>query len=213
MSNIVKFHDQELRVIDLEGQRWLNAFQIGTGLGFSNPGNAIRKIYHHHKSEFTPDMTTLIELPTTTGPKMTRIFSARGAALLAMLAKTERAAEFRAWVLDVLEQRVDCPVKPGNDGKGDLGILLTGTQKPHGWDIWPHVARYAALGLDGGEIARLLDRKTNYIQKTAQAMRRAGLSIPALRGRPSRPLLPLSSPSLVAAPPAPQMTGKVGGVS
>lgn len=189
MPNIVKFQDHNLDVTDLNGQAWLRAFQIGTALGFSNPNTAIRKIFHHHKSEFTPDMTTVLELPTAGGMQMTRIFSARGAALLAMLAKTDRAAEFRGWVLDVLEARTE--VRSQRSEEKGLSAVLTGTKKPYGWDIWPHVAHYARLGLDAAEISRLLDRKKDYISKTLQAMRKAGaIASHALTGRPMRPLLP-----------------------
>lgn len=45
-------------------------------------------------------MTTGVRLTTVTGEKETRIFSLRGAHLLAMFARTEIAKQFRKWILN-----------------------------------------------------------------------------------------------------------------
>ena len=52
-------------------------------------------------------MTALVDMQTKGGLQKARIFSLRGAHLLGMLARTERAKEFRRWALDVLESHVD----------------------------------------------------------------------------------------------------------
>lgn len=54
-------------------------------------------------------MTALIDLPTKGGIQQVRIFSLRGAHLLAMFARTKVAKEFRHWVLDVLEGEAEAP--------------------------------------------------------------------------------------------------------
>ena len=48
------------------------------------------------------------------GLQQVRVFSLRGAHLLGMLARTEKAKEFRRWVLDVIESHND-----------EMGILTT----------------------------------------------------------------------------------------
>jgi len=105
MTNIITFKNIEMDVIDHDGQRWLDAVQIGSTLGLANPRKATRKIFSRHEAEFTPDMTAVIKLPTPGGPQMTRIFSPRGAWLLGFFARTKVAAEFRKWVLDVLDNK------------------------------------------------------------------------------------------------------------
>ena len=52
-------------------------------------------------------MTALIEVPTAGGIQTVRVFSLRGAHLLGMLARSERAKEFRRWVLDTIERHYD----------------------------------------------------------------------------------------------------------
>jgi hypothetical protein len=49
-------------------------------------------------------MTALVKLPTGGGEQETRIFSLRGAHLLGMFARTPIAADFRRWVLDILDK-------------------------------------------------------------------------------------------------------------
>ena len=102
MTNLVTFQQTELEVIDLNGQKWLRASQIARALGYDNTSR-IADLYRRNKAEFTPEMITTIELPTAGGFQLTRIYSARGAKMLAIFARTEIAAEFRKWILDVLE--------------------------------------------------------------------------------------------------------------
>ena len=59
-------------------------------------------------------MTQLVEIQTAGGLQQVRVFSLRGAHLLGMLARTEKAKEFRRWVLDVIESHND-----------EIGILTT----------------------------------------------------------------------------------------
>jgi len=51
-------------------------------------------------------MTRLIEMDTAGGKQQTRVFSLRGAHLLGMFARTEKAKAFRKWVLDILDREV-----------------------------------------------------------------------------------------------------------
>ena len=106
------FEGIELSIVDHDGIRWLTADDIGKALGYSNarkysqtasPSGRIADIYRRHANEFRKDMTDMLELPTTGGRQKVRVFSPRGCHLIAMFARTERAAAFRRWVLDVLE--------------------------------------------------------------------------------------------------------------
>lgn len=97
------FHDQQLDVVDRNNQPWLRLPQIGAALGYAQ-AHKVQKVYERHAAEFTDSMTAIVRLPTAGGEQDVRIFSLRGAHLLAMFARTERAAEFRRWVLDILDQ-------------------------------------------------------------------------------------------------------------
>ncbi|WP_445402300.1 BRO-N domain-containing protein [Zobellella sp. An-6] len=96
-------------MVDHHGQPWLQAAQIAQALGYANE-NAISRIYRRNAGEFTPCMTERVKLALSGNlQKEVRIFSLRGAHLLAMFSRTEVAAEFRRWVLDVLDHQ---PVAP-----------------------------------------------------------------------------------------------------
>jgi len=113
------FHDTQFDIVDRNGQPWLRGYQIGTTLGYSNPGKKIHELYTRHADEFSESMTALVKLPDLnpqTGDagqlREVRIFSLRGAHLLAMFARTKVAKEFRRWVLDVLEGIAIAPANP-----------------------------------------------------------------------------------------------------
>lgn len=104
------FHNTQFDIVDRSGQPWLRANQIGLALDYSD-GKAIQRIYARHKDEFTDAMTGVVKLTTPSGEQETRVFSLRGAHLLAMFARTAVAKEFRHWVLDVLEGEAEAPTK------------------------------------------------------------------------------------------------------
>lgn len=104
------FQSTQLDIIARDGQQWLRSPQIGDALGYAKAGRiSIDKLYQKHAAEFTGSMTALVKLRTKGGMQEVRIFSLRGAHLLGMFARTEKAAEFRRWVLDILEGQ---PVEP-----------------------------------------------------------------------------------------------------
>lgn len=103
----LSFHDTKFEVVDLDGEPWLRCPQIGDALGYVKDGRvAIDKLYKANAGEFTEAMTQVIDLPSVGGIQKTRVFSLRGAHLLGMFARTDRAVEFRHWVLDILDGRV-----------------------------------------------------------------------------------------------------------
>ena len=110
-TRTLRFHSAALPIIRRDGEVWLRLFHIGSALGYKNPSMLVR-IYQQHAAEFTDRMTQLVTLPTAGGPQEVRLFSLRGAHLLAMFARTERAAEFRRWVLDVLDAQAGGPAAP-----------------------------------------------------------------------------------------------------
>ncbi|MGM1347648.1 BRO-N domain-containing protein [Serratia liquefaciens] len=84
---------------------WLTASQIGYALQYADD-KAVQRIYSRHADEFTDKMTGVVNLTTPSGTQATRVFSLRGAHLIAMFARTKVAKEFRRWVLDILDQEV-----------------------------------------------------------------------------------------------------------
>jgi prophage antirepressor-like protein len=112
MKSLV-FHNTTFHPVVRNGQPWLTAAEIAEALGYSR-ADKITQLYARNKEEFTPAMTAVVENPKmrftaeskTYGhlQEKVRIFSLRGAHLIGMFARTKLAAEFRRWVLDILDQ-------------------------------------------------------------------------------------------------------------
>lgn len=100
------FQNTTLSVINQNNQIWLTTKEIGKGLGYRNPSADIANLYDRNADEFTAEMTALVEMQTAGGIQKVRIFSLRGAHLIAMFARTKIAKEFRKWILDVLDKEV-----------------------------------------------------------------------------------------------------------
>ncbi|MFH1806845.1 MAG: BRO family protein [Pseudomonadota bacterium] len=100
----LNFQNTELSIIDRDGVPWVTGPDIARALGCAR-ADTISRIYGRNREEFTDEMSRTVKL-TLRGqiaPASHRIFSPRGAQLIAMLAKTPKAKDFRRWVLDVLE--------------------------------------------------------------------------------------------------------------
>lgn len=104
-SVTLTFQNQPLDLLEFDNDQWIRGHQIGGALGYSpdRVSDLISKLYARNEAEFTEHMTRVIELPTAGGVQQVRVFTLRGAHLLGMLARTEVAAAFRRWILDVLD--------------------------------------------------------------------------------------------------------------
>ena len=100
------FQNKTLSVINQHNQTYITASDLGNALEYSHPIQNVTKIYDRNADEFTAEMTALIEMPTAGGLQKVRIFSLRGAHLIAMFARTKVAKDFRKWVLDILDREI-----------------------------------------------------------------------------------------------------------
>lgn len=100
------FQNTTLSVINQHNQTFITANDLGLALEYAMPMQAILKIYDRNADEFTAEMTALVEMPTAGGIQKVRIFSLRGAHLIAMFARTKVAKDFRKWVLDILDREI-----------------------------------------------------------------------------------------------------------
>lgn len=100
------FQNTALSVINKNNQSFLTSSELGKALQYANPLQSVTNLYNSNADEFTPEMTALIEMQTAGGKQQVRIFSLRGAHLIAMFARTKVAKEFRRWVLDILDKEV-----------------------------------------------------------------------------------------------------------
>lgn len=98
------FDGREIKTVTRDGQLWMSGNEIGLALEYACPDSAIKKLYNRVSDEFTPTMTRIIKVMTSGGRQAVRFFSLRGAHLLAMFARTDKAKAFRVWVLNILDK-------------------------------------------------------------------------------------------------------------
>jgi hypothetical protein len=109
MSNQLVFKSHTLEAIEHEGKYWFTAATLATALEYADT-KRVTVLYNRNSDEFTPGMSEVIKLSTSGNLLVSRrIFSLRGAHLIAMFASTPVAKEFRRWVLDLIEKETTIP--------------------------------------------------------------------------------------------------------
>lgn len=158
------FDGQQVEVVILGNQRFVAASQVGRALGFQDPVRAMSKLFTRNQREFESDMTFLVEIDGAGGRQLTRVYSARGAALIAMKAQTPKGEAFRRWVLDVLEGKAeageDVPVQAGELTPTVLYRLRVQFME---YPKMRALIRYRTAGLGRKEIAKLLEVSGSYV--------------------------------------------------
>lgn len=94
-----------------DGQMWLTSTELAKVLEYKKT-DAISQIYARNSDEFTPSMTMTLNLSVnginnSLRNKVVRVYSLRGAHLIAMFASTSVAKEFRKWALDILDREIE----------------------------------------------------------------------------------------------------------
>lgn len=107
------FRNTVLETISHSGQIWFTSTELAKALEYSSV-KSVTNLYNQNRDEFTEGMSLVID-SVTNGINNSlrkiglRIFSLRGAHLIAMFANTPIAKEFRKWVLDILDREVGHP--------------------------------------------------------------------------------------------------------
>lgn len=92
------------------GSIWFTSTELAKALGYKKT-DAISQIYARNADEFSESMSLTLNMKVnginnSLRKKKVRVFSLRGAHLIAMFATTTVAKEFRRWVLDILDREV-----------------------------------------------------------------------------------------------------------
>ncbi|HBX1840274.1 Phage anti-repressor protein [Klebsiella pneumoniae] len=104
------FHGVTLNPVENVTGVWLTSADIAKAIGYKST-KSISNLFAQYEDEFSQGMTMVIESVTngingSTRRMKVRVFSLRGAHLIAMFARTPVAKEFRRWVLDILDREV-----------------------------------------------------------------------------------------------------------
>lgn len=106
-NNQLTFHNTNFNAVQDKGQIWLTSSELAKALEYSS-SKSISTLFSRNADEFSPAMTQVIEMMTSGNyRKKVRLFSIRGAHLIAMFSTTPVAKEFRKWALDVLDNEVE----------------------------------------------------------------------------------------------------------
>ncbi|HGA2745796.1 TPA: Bro-N domain-containing protein [Enterobacter roggenkampii] len=108
-SNL-NFHGVSLSPVDSVSGVWLTSSDIAKALGYAS-SKSVSTIYSRNSDDFASSMSMVIKMKTiginnNLREKSVRVFSLRGCHLIAMFATTDKAKEFRRWVLDILDREV-----------------------------------------------------------------------------------------------------------
>lgn len=155
-KNEFNFHGVELQPVPEMDGIWFTASQIGYALQYADD-KAVQRIYSRHSDEFTDQMTRVVKVTTPCGEQLTRVFSLRGAHLIAMFARTPVAKEFRRWVLDILDREAQMGnVAPAFAGRVMLYMnehgAVTGTMPLRDDEIIMNFDTFSALARREGWI-------------------------------------------------------------
>lgn len=106
----LNFHGIALQPAPNVNGIWLTSADIAKALGYAS-SKSVSTIYSRNSDEFTDSMSMVIKMMTNginnnLREKSVRVFSLRGCHLIAMFATTDKAKEFRRWVLNVLDREV-----------------------------------------------------------------------------------------------------------
>ena len=107
MSALV-FHGVTFSPVTLNKIIYITSAQLAEALGYAND-RAVSKIYNRNADEFTEDMS-IVPSAQFGNRQEARLFSLRGAYLVAMFSRTPIAKEFRKWVLDVLDKETKADI-------------------------------------------------------------------------------------------------------
>lgn len=167
MTSALTFQNTHFDVVEKHNQIWLTASQIGTALGYARE-DSVSRIYDRNKDEFSSGMSMVINLMTSKNSnefsetvnltvsgnlsKSVRIFSLRGAHLIAMFARTSLAKQFRKWVLDVLDsetktQTIIPITNPAQIPKANWPITYRTEWKPAHITMFGKTAHYICFEL------------------------------------------------------------------
>lgn len=187
IQSLAHFNGQPLSIIDHDGHKWLTAREIGQALGYKQEeaSRSINNLYERHKDEFEASDTCVIKLTTQGQAREVRVFSATGCNTLGFFSNTKMAKQFRNWAKKVLAGQA---LAPDSDriAKLEAALLRSNPQ-------WAQTVRLRAAGLEGWEIARVLEVSRTKQEHIVREIRNAGLGhlLPAT-ARPPVPQAPLA---------------------
>jgi prophage antirepressor-like protein len=163
----------EIKFYEIQGEFCLTAEDIGRGLGYEYPADSINKLYRQYRDELK-DFSTELVVKSTGRP--TKVFTEEGIYIISMLARTEKAKEFRQKVASLLK---DLRQRKMEAIRKETVIALIDFQhslpKKRNMDWVERLIKYRRLGLRQWEVGKLLDCSKDTICRTEKMLKKFGL--------------------------------------
>jgi phage antirepressor YoqD-like protein len=86
-----------------QNEIFMTGHQLGTVLGYIDPAKSIRKTVERNEYLKSPEFSGSVKMTSPSGTQDTRIFTEDGIYEITLLAKTDKAKEFRSWVRKILK--------------------------------------------------------------------------------------------------------------
>lgn len=158
----LNFHGIQLQPVANLNDVWLTSADIAHALQYKN-AKSITNLFNQNSDEFSNEMTQVIESVTTGNyRKKVRVFSLRGAHLIAMFARTPVAKEFRRWVLDILDREiaVNMPVQsaPSERERHAYNVDALAYHYQVMYEAWKRQIEPALRAIESPLAGRLCDR-------------------------------------------------------
>ena len=167
-SKHLVFQNQPLEIIKIDNQEWVTSASLSKVLGYKH-SHKVTQLFHRFKDEFSPSMSRTPTLGIVGNLKPTiRVFSLRGCHLVAMLAKTKVAKDFRKWVLDILEnhqQKNFEPVQFESPQKKLNNLLAINLSNPFAADVI-QLLKKSETFFSKGQYSLILDNLITVINNT-----------------------------------------------
>lgn len=164
------------------GSIWFTSTELAKALGYKKT-DAISQIYARNADEFSDSMSLTLNMKVnginnSLRNKSVRVYSLRGAHLVAMFATTAKAKEFRRWVLDILDREVaiNMPVidRPSIRETHAYNVNALAKHYEVMYQAWKNQIYPALRAIESPLAARLCDRFKDgaifmmYVQKGAE---------------------------------------------
>lgn len=159
------FEETPIRYIERDGEPWFTSEEIGRQLEYSEPRRSVNLLFQKNKPELE-QYSTVIKTMTVDGKSRDmRVFNEEGVYLLSLLARTDKAREFRSRVAKLLremrQRRLELARQAGQVEALDAVSQLSVCQ----YAILPQALKYRDMGLNSVEISKILGCSKDIVRR------------------------------------------------
>lgn len=192
----LSFEGRPVQAVERDGHILIPGEELGKLLGYPDPRDAVLKIYERNRDELESFSVTVKMTATDGKAYTTRVFSEAGSLLVAMHARTPKAAAVRAWLAELPQKSREALAEANRRLRAELSgmsakafelaaasraqgrreaLELLRKLKPATLQKYAALARYVGMGMEMWELRRLTGRTSGAIRGDVCRMRALGL--------------------------------------